>query len=57
MIEQRRNGDGDGAVPWILDECGLKIPGYDDGRRLSQVQAGLMRHERVSAQTADTERR
>jgi acetoin utilization deacetylase AcuC-like enzyme len=54
MIEQRRNGDGDGAVPWILDECGRKIPGYDDGRRLSRVQAGLMRHERVSAQTADT---
>ncbi len=51
MIEQRRNRGG--AVPWILDERGRRIPGYDDGRRLSQVQAGLMRHERVSAHTAD----
>jgi acetoin utilization deacetylase AcuC-like enzyme len=51
MIEQRR--DRAGAVPWILDERGHKVSGYDDGRRLSQVQAGLMRHERVSAHTAD----
>ncbi len=51
MIQQR--GDHAGAVPWILDERGHRIPGYDDERRLSQVRAGLMRHERVSAHTAD----
>jgi len=51
MIEQRRARGG--AVPWILDERGRKIPGYDDGRRLSRVQAGLMRHERVSVHAAD----
>jgi acetoin utilization deacetylase AcuC-like enzyme len=51
MIEQRRERGG--AVPWILDERGRRIPGYDDGRRLSQVQAGLMRHSGVTAHTAD----
>jgi acetoin utilization deacetylase AcuC-like enzyme len=52
MIEQRSARSG--AVPWILDERGRRIPGYDDGRRISQVQAGLMRHSGVSAHTADT---
>jgi acetoin utilization deacetylase AcuC-like enzyme len=54
-IEQRREGDGaaGGAVPWILDGRGRRSPGYDDGRRLSEVQAGLMRHPRVSAAAAD----
>ena len=51
VIEQRRERGG--AVPWILDERGRRISGYDDGRRLSQVQAGLMRHDRVRARTAD----
>lgn len=51
MIEQRRERGG--AVPWILDERGCKTPGYDDGRRLAEVQVGLMRHERVTAHTAD----
>jgi acetoin utilization deacetylase AcuC-like enzyme len=51
LIEQRHGLTG--AVPWILDEGGHRIPGYDDGRRLAQVQAGLMRHHRVSAHTAD----
>jgi acetoin utilization deacetylase AcuC-like enzyme len=51
MIEQRRERGG--AVPWILDERGRRTPGYDDGRRLSQVQAGLTRHDRVTAHTAD----
>ncbi len=50
-IEQRREGDG--AVPWILDERGRRTPGHDDGRRLSEVQAGLMRHPGVSAAAAD----
>ena len=52
MIEQRRRRDG--AVPWILDVQGRKTPGYDDGRRLAEVQAGLMRHRDVRAGTADT---
>ena len=55
MIEQRRERGG--AVPWILDERGRRMPGYDDGRRLSEVQAGLMRHDRVSAHTADASAR
>ncbi len=51
-IEQRREGEG--AVPWILDERGRRTPGYDDGRRLLEVQAGLMRHPGVRASAADT---
>jgi acetoin utilization deacetylase AcuC-like enzyme len=50
-IEQRR-GRG-GAVPWILDAQGRRTRGYDDGRRLSEVRAGLVRHPRVRARTAD----
>jgi acetoin utilization deacetylase AcuC-like enzyme len=52
MIEQRRERGG--AVPWILDGHGRRTPGHDDGRRLSEVQAGLTRHDRVRAHTADT---
>jgi acetoin utilization deacetylase AcuC-like enzyme len=51
MIEQRR--DHSGAVPWILDVRGRKTRGYDDGRRLSEVQAGLMRHRDVRALGTD----
>jgi acetoin utilization deacetylase AcuC-like enzyme len=51
MIEQRC--DLTGTVPWIIDERGHRIAGHDDARRLSRVQAGLMRHDRVSAHTAD----
>ena len=51
MVEQRRERGG--AVPWILDEGGCRMPGYDDGRRLSEVRAGLLRHPRVMAQMAD----
>ncbi len=50
-IEQRREGEG--AVPWILDERGRRMPGYDDGRRLAEVQAGLIRHPGVSTAAAD----
>jgi acetoin utilization deacetylase AcuC-like enzyme len=50
-IEQRHERSG--AVPWILDERGRRTPGYDDGRRLSEVQAGLMRHPGVRTATAD----
>lgn len=53
-IAQRR--DDSGAVPWILDERGQRTPGHDDGRRLSEVQAGLMRHPRVRATNADASR-
>jgi acetoin utilization deacetylase AcuC-like enzyme len=51
VVEQRCESGG--AVPWILDMAGRRTPGYDDGRRLSEVQAGLMRHRRVSTHTAD----
>jgi acetoin utilization deacetylase AcuC-like enzyme len=51
MVEQRRERGG--AVPWILDARGRRTPGYDDGRRLAEVQAGLLRHHRVRAHTAD----
>jgi acetoin utilization deacetylase AcuC-like enzyme len=53
MVEQRRYERG-GAVPWILDEGGCKTPGQDDGRRLAEVRAGLLRHPRVTAQMSDT---
>jgi acetoin utilization deacetylase AcuC-like enzyme len=53
MVEQRRERERGGAVPWILDERGRRTRGYDDGRRLSEVRAGLMRHPRVRAHTAD----
>jgi acetoin utilization deacetylase AcuC-like enzyme len=51
MIEQPRERAG--AVPWILDMQGRRTRGYDDGRRLSEVRAGLMRHRGVVAHTAD----
>jgi acetoin utilization deacetylase AcuC-like enzyme len=51
MIEQRRARGG--AVPWILDGRGRRSPGYDDGRRLSEVRAGLTRHRGVRADTSD----
>jgi acetoin utilization deacetylase AcuC-like enzyme len=51
-IEQRRL-TCNGAVPWILDEHGRRTRGYDDGRRLSEVQAGLMRRREVRAEIAD----
>jgi acetoin utilization deacetylase AcuC-like enzyme len=51
MVEQRRERSG--AVPWILDEDGRRIPGYDDGRRLAEVRAGLVRHRGVSVDTSD----
>ena len=55
MVEQRRERGG--AVPWILDERGRRIPGYDDGRRLSEVQAGLMRHDARESSHRRRERR
>ncbi len=51
-VVEQRDARG-GAVPWILDEHGRQSPAHDDGRRLSQVQSGLMRHDRVTAHTAD----
>ncbi len=51
MVEQRRERGG--AVPWILDTEGRRTPGYDDGKRLSEVRAGLMRHPGVIAEEAD----
>ncbi len=50
MIEQRERG---GAVPWILDARGRRTRGHDDGRRMSEVRAGLLRHGGVTARMAD----
>jgi acetoin utilization deacetylase AcuC-like enzyme len=51
MIEQR--GERSGAVPWILDARGRRTRGHDDGRRMSEVRSGLLRHRGVTARTAD----
>jgi acetoin utilization deacetylase AcuC-like enzyme len=50
MIEQRRGSD-DGAH-WIR-EGGRTIPGQDSNRRLDELRAGLLRHEKVRAMAAD----
>ncbi len=50
MVEQRR-GSGD-AAHWIR-EGGETIPGQDSNRRLDELRAGLLRHERVRAVAAD----
>jgi acetoin utilization deacetylase AcuC-like enzyme len=51
MVDQR--GERGGAVPWILDARGRRRSGHDDGRRISEVRSGLLRHRGVSARTAD----
>jgi acetoin utilization deacetylase AcuC-like enzyme len=51
MVDQR--GERDGAVPWILDARGQRTRGHDDGRRMSEVRSGLLRHRGVSGRTAD----
>jgi acetoin utilization deacetylase AcuC-like enzyme len=51
MIEQRNKRGG--GVPWILNTHGQRTDGHDDGRRLAEVRAGLMRHRGVTARTAD----
>jgi len=50
MVEQRR-GRND-AAHWIR-EGGQTIPGQDSNRRLDELQAGLIRHQRVRAIAAD----
>ncbi|HET6998282.1 MAG TPA: hypothetical protein VFI03_06795 [Solirubrobacterales bacterium] len=50
IVEQRRGND-DGAH-WIR-EGGETIPGQDSNLRLDELRAGLLRHERVRAVTAD----
>jgi acetoin utilization deacetylase AcuC-like enzyme len=52
MVEQRR-GSGD-AAHWIR-EGGETIPGQDSNRRLDELRAGLLRHERVRAVAADAD--
>jgi acetoin utilization deacetylase AcuC-like enzyme len=51
MIEQR--SERGGSVPWILDTHGQRTTGHDDGRRLSEVRAGLLRHRGVTARAAE----
>jgi acetoin utilization deacetylase AcuC-like enzyme len=50
MVEQRRGRDD--AAHWIR-EGGETIPGRDSNRRLDELRAGLVRHERVRATAAD----
>ncbi len=50
MVEQRRGADD--AAHWIR-EGGRTVPGQDSNRRLDELRAGLIRHERVRAVEAD----
>jgi acetoin utilization deacetylase AcuC-like enzyme len=53
MVEQLAiSANGDGA-PYILDRHGRRMEGRDDERRTSELRAGLSRHERVRAASAD----
>lgn len=52
LVEQRA-GHPHGA-PWVI-EGGRRKPGRDSGRRLEQLRAGLTRHERVLAVSADAD--
>ncbi|MGH2854973.1 MAG: hypothetical protein ACRDLF_12370 [Solirubrobacteraceae bacterium] len=49
-IEQRRGRDDD--APWVV-EGGRRVPGQEHNRRLSELQAGLMRHTGVRALPAE----
>jgi acetoin utilization deacetylase AcuC-like enzyme len=51
MIEQAQERSG--CVPWILDEAGNRTAGFDDDRRMSEVQEGLERHRDVHPQRSD----
>jgi acetoin utilization deacetylase AcuC-like enzyme len=42
-----------GCVPWILDEAGNRTAGFDDDRRMSEVQEGLERHRDVRLLRSD----
>jgi len=53
MLAVSQRPSGSGAVPWILDEDGKRTEGYDDDRRIAEVQAGLSRHPRVHASATD----
>ncbi|HEU4393563.1 MAG TPA: hypothetical protein VFR04_08020 [Solirubrobacterales bacterium] len=50
VVEQRRGSDD--AAHWIR-EGGETIPGQDSNRRLDELRAGLVRHERVHTVDAD----
>ncbi len=50
MIEQRRGCDDD--APWVV-EHGRRMQGHDRNCRLSELQAGLLRHAEVRAAAAD----
>jgi acetoin utilization deacetylase AcuC-like enzyme len=49
-IEQRRGRED--AAPWVV-EGGRRVPGQEHNRRLSELEAGLMRHPGVQAAAAD----
>jgi acetoin utilization deacetylase AcuC-like enzyme len=50
MIEQRRGHSDD--APWVV-EGGRRVQGHDHNRRLSELQAGLVRHAGVRGVVAD----
>jgi acetoin utilization deacetylase AcuC-like enzyme len=50
-IEQEPGSSDD--APWILDRHGRRMTPHDDARRLSELQSGLARHERVHTTATD----
>lgn len=51
MVPQRQARSG--CVPWILDEAGNRTEGFDDERRMDEVQQGLERHREVHSEAND----
>ena len=47
--DRAASGDRRGAVPWILDEHGRRLPGHDTTGGCRELRAGLTRHQRCSA--------
>ncbi len=52
LVEQRSGARE--AQPWILDTDGRRMQGHDDGRRMGEMRAGLLRHRRVRSAPAHT---
>jgi acetoin utilization deacetylase AcuC-like enzyme len=52
VVEQRGEALR-GCVPWILDQDGNMTAGFDDERRMGEVQEGLMRHDGVRSERSD----
>ncbi len=52
-VVQQRGEALAGCVPWILDGTGNRTTGFDDERRMGEVQEGLMRHSRARCVEGD----